>query len=75
MPVCELPTSTLFINEQEEAKVLARDEQSSFLTKHLKSYGGTGEYEGYKIGRALLQHIFFRKGFGRKTGQLKEVLY
>ena len=29
-------------------QVLARNEGSAFLTKHLKVYGGTGEYEGYR---------------------------
>jgi hypothetical protein len=29
-----------------ENKVISRDEGSAFLTKHLRSYGGTGEYEG-----------------------------
>ena len=46
------------INDKGEAKILARDEESSFLTKHLRAYGGTGEYEGYKIGRALANISF-----------------
>jgi hypothetical protein len=43
------------IDSDGNAKILARDEQSSFLTKHLRSYGGTGEYEDYKIGQTLLE--------------------
>ena len=37
------------VNPEGEHKVLARDEASAFFTKHLRAYGGTGEYEGYKI--------------------------
>ena len=43
-------------------KVVARNEESAFLTKHLRAYGGTGEYDGYKIGRALREISFSGKG-------------
>ena len=46
------------IGEEGSAKVLARDEESAFLTKHLRAYGGTGEYQGYKVGRALEIYLF-----------------
>jgi hypothetical protein len=43
-------------------KVVARNEQSSFLSKHLRIYGGTGTYKDkqgeYKVGR-LLRNLFF----------------
>ena len=39
-------------------KVIARDENSAFLTKHLRSYGGEGEYKGYKLGRKLKNITF-----------------
>ena len=42
---------------KEENKVIARDENSAFLTKHLRAYGGTGQYDGYTVGR-LLRSIF-----------------
>jgi hypothetical protein len=43
-------------------KVLARNEQTAFLTKHLRVYGGTGEYDGYRIGRLLRNYTFSGKG-------------
>lgn len=46
------------INPKGEEKVVARNEQSAFLTKHLRAYGGSGEYQGHKIGR-LLRNICF----------------
>jgi len=39
-------------------KVIARNEESSFLTKHLRGYGGTGVYQNYKIGRVLKNIVF-----------------
>ncbi len=46
------------VTPEGENKVVARDEASAFLTKHLRAYGGDGQYEGYKIGR-LLRNIAF----------------
>jgi len=49
-----------------EAKTVARNEESAFLTKHLRAYGGTGEYNGYKIGRSLREISFSGKGLVNK---------
>jgi len=43
-------------------KILARSDDTSFLTKHLRIYGGTGEYSGYRIGRLLRNFTFSGKG-------------
>jgi len=61
-------------NENGVAKILARDEESSFLTKHLRAYGGTGEYEGYKIGRALKNIAFSGKGLVSKPANPRSVI-
>ena len=62
------------IDKEGQAKVLARDEQSSFLTKHLRAYGGSGEYEGYKIGRALKNIAFSGKGLVAKPANPRSVI-
>jgi chemotaxis protein histidine kinase CheA len=62
------------IDEKGEAKVLARDEASAFLTKHLRAYGGTGEYEGYKLGRALSNISFSGKGLVSKPANPRSVI-
>ena len=62
------------IDEDGNAKILSRDEQSSFLTKHLRSYGGTGEYEGYKIGRALSNISFSGKGLVAKPANSRSII-
>jgi len=45
-----------------EHKIIQRTNETSFLTKYLRRYGGKGEYEGYKIGRALRGMTFSGKG-------------
>lgn len=46
------------VEKDGETIVIARDEESSFLTQYLRSYGGQGTFDGYKIGR-LLKDITF----------------
>ena len=50
------------IDDVGNQSLVTRDSESAFLTKHLRAYGGTGEYEGYKIGRALRDISFSGKG-------------
>ena len=43
--------------------IIKRDENSAFLTKYLKYYGGSGEYQGYRIGRVIRDFYFIGKGY------------
>jgi hypothetical protein len=43
-------------------KVLARNEETNFLTKKLRQYGGEGVYQGYTIGRLLKDLTFSAHG-------------
>ena len=54
--------------------LLARNEESAFLTKHLRAYGGSGEYEGYKVGRALSNISFSGKGLVSKPANPRSVI-
>lgn len=45
-----------------QQKVIARNNDSSFLTKHLKFYGGNGEYNGHKVGMLMRDFVFSGKG-------------
>jgi hypothetical protein len=63
------------IDTNGNAKILARDEESSFLTKHLRAYGGTGGYEGYKLGRALSGISFSGKGLVSKPANPRSVIF
>ena len=59
---------------QGDTKVVARSEESAFLTKHLRAYGGTGEYEGYQIGRLLRDISFSGKGLVSKPANPRSVI-
>lgn len=62
------------IDNQGKPKILQRNEGSAFLTKHLRAYGGTGEYEGYKIGRLLRDISFSGKGLVSKPANPRSVI-
>jgi hypothetical protein len=62
------------IDNAGNAKVVARNEDSAFLTKHLRAYGGTGEYEGYKIGRSLRDISFSGKGLVSKPANPRSII-
>jgi hypothetical protein len=57
-----------------ENRVIARDKDSSFLTKHLRAYGGTGVYEGYKIGRLFRNMSFSGKGLVRRGANPNSII-
>lgn len=58
-----------------EFKVLARNEETSFLTKHLRAYGGLGEHEDYKIGRVLRNITFSGKGFVDRPANPESIIF
>lgn len=55
-------------------KIVARNEESAFLTKHLRAYGGSGEYSGYKVGRLLRNLTFSGKGLVDKPANPRSVI-
>lgn len=58
-----------------EYKILGRNEETAFLTKHLRAYGGLGEYEDHKIGRVLRQITFSGKGFVDKPANPESIIF
>ena len=55
-------------------KVVPRNEASAFLTKHLRSYGGSGEYQDYRVGRLLRNLSFSGKGLVSKPANPRSVI-
>lgn len=54
---------------------VARDENSAWMTKHLRAYGGTGEYEGCKIGRLLRNITFTGKGYVDRPANPDSIIF
>jgi len=62
-------------NASGEHKILPRNEETAFLTKYLRSYGGAGEYKDYKIGRILRDLTFSGKGYVDKPANPHSVVF
>lgn len=55
--------------------VLARSEETAFLSKHLRAYGGTGEYQDHKVGRLLRNITFSGKGYVNKPANPDSIIF
>ena len=55
--------------------VVSRNEETSFLSKHLRSYGGDGEYEGYRVGRLMRNLTFSGKGLVENPGNPESIIF
>lgn len=53
----------------------ARNEDSAWMTKHLRQYGGTGSYEDYQIGRVLKNMTFSGKGYVDKPANPESIIF
>lgn len=58
-----------------EQHILKRNESSAFLTKYLRAYGGTGQYNDYKVGRLLRKLTFSGKGLVKKPGNPESIIF
>lgn len=54
---------------------IARNEETSFLTKHLRIYEGSGTYDGKKIGRLLRNMTFSGKGLVAKPANERSIIF
>lgn len=55
--------------------ILPRNEDTAFLTKHLRAYGGQGEHQNYKVGRVLRNITFSGKGFVDKPANPESIIF
>lgn len=63
------------ISPNNENYTIARNEDTAFLTKHLRIYGGEGEFQGYKVGRFLKNMVFSGKGYVDKPANPESVIF
>lgn len=62
------------ITPNHEHKIIARCDETSFLTKHLRIYGGNGVYDNYRVGRVLRNMTFCGKGLVSKPANPNSVI-
>jgi hypothetical protein len=65
----------LINKENGEFKILGRNNNTAYLTKYLRAYGGLGEHENYKIGRVLRNITFSGKGYVDKPANPDSIIF
>ena len=55
--------------------IVARNEDTAFLTRHLRAYGGSGVFQDHKVGRLLRNITFSGKGFVEKPANPESVIF
>ena len=58
-----------------EQTIVSRNEETAFLSKHLRSYGGAGEYEGSRVGRLMRNMTFSGKGLVENPGNPESIIF
>jgi hypothetical protein len=56
-------------------QVLSRGEDTAYLTKYLRAYGGAGEHENYRIGRVLKDITFSGKGYVNQPANPESIIF
>lgn len=58
-----------------EQTVIPRNEETAYLTKHLRSYGGDGNYQDYHVGRLLRNITFSGHGLVQNPANPESVIF
>lgn len=56
-------------------KIVSRNHDTAFLTKCLRAFGGSGEYQGQRIGRLPRNIIFCGKGLVKKPANPNSIIF
>jgi hypothetical protein len=54
--------------------IIPRNESTAFLSKHLRAYKGTGEYQGNKVGRMMRNMVFSGEGLVTDPGNTNSII-
>lgn len=65
----------ILINDNNTNQLIARNEQTAFLTKYLRVFGGTGVYKNQKIGRVPRNFILSGKGLVREPANKSSIIF
>jgi len=63
------------IEKDNELQFVERNEETAFLTKHLRIFGGEGTYNNSRIGRVVKDIVFAGKGYVDKPANNNSVIF
>lgn len=56
-------------------KIVQRTQDTAYLSKHLRVYGGRGEYQGNRVGRLMRNTTFSGKGLVKVPGNPESIIF
>lgn len=56
-------------------KVIPRNSSTAFLSQHLRAFGGTGEYQDYRVGRLLKDFFFTGQGIVTNPANERSIIF
>lgn len=62
-------------NADGDSRIVARNEDTAWLTKHLRQFGGSGEYNGYTLGRVIKNLSFSGKGIVDNPANKRSIIF
>lgn len=62
-------------NSDGDSRIVARNEDTAWLTKHLRQFGGQGEYNGYTLGRVIKNLTFSGKGVVSNPANKRSIIF
>lgn len=63
------------MNASGAMEVLPRNEETAFLTKHLRAYGGEGTFENRRLTRILKNYVFSGKGYVDNPANKRSIIF
>lgn len=72
---CHFSNFDYALANNKELKIVARNEETAFLTKHLRVYGGTGEFNNFKVGRVVRDITFCGKGYVDEPANPESIIF
>jgi hypothetical protein len=64
----------MVFEEDESYRAVGRSQETAYLTKYLRAYGGSGKYDGKKIARVLKNITFSGKGLVKNPANPESVI-
>jgi len=63
------------VHRESDVHIVARNEDTAFLSRYLRAYGGPGDYDGYKLGRVLRNIVFCGKGYVSQPANPDSIIF
>lgn len=72
---CTMEGFDYAMRNENESFIIERTKESAHITKNLRLFGGSGEYQGYKVGRVMRGISFCGKGIVKQPANPYSIIF